>query len=306
MPSVMTPIVEAISQHPLSLQSSEVLRLFHGRGHCYEGVAHINVDLLGTVLLITLYQYESNEVLAPLRDAARRLGVEGVVVQHRYQRGGPVEWLYGSEQESLVVTEDGLKFELQLGRSQNMGLFLDMANGRRWVREHAQHKKVLNLFAYTCGFSVAAIAGGADGVVNLDMSKGALRRGQRNHQLNGHDMRGIRFLPHDLFRSWGKLKKSGPYELVVIDPPSFQRGSFVATDDYQRVLRRLPELLTTQAELLICLNDPNIGSQFLIDLMTEHCPQARFVERLDNPESFPEQDPDSGLKVLRFKYCGER
>jgi 23S rRNA (cytosine1962-C5)-methyltransferase len=161
---------------------------------------------------------------------------------------------------------------------------------------------VLNLFAYTCGFSVAAMAGGADGVVNLDMSKGALRRGQRNHQLNSHDMRGIRFLPHDLFRTWGKLKKAGPYELVVIDPPSFQRGSFVATNDYQRVLRRLPELLAPQAQLLICLNDPNIGVDFLIELMVEHCPQARFVERLANPDSFPERDPNSGLKVLRFGY----
>ncbi|MEH6649909.1 MAG: class I SAM-dependent methyltransferase [Motiliproteus sp.] len=298
----MSPIVEAISQHPFNPQSTEVLRLFHGRGHCYPGLAHINVDLLGSVLLITLYRQESNESLAPLVDVARSIEVGGVVVQHRYQRGGPVEWLYGAAQETLVVTEDGLKFELQLGQSQNMGLFLDMSNGRRWVREHAQHKKVLNLFAYTCGFSVAAIAGGADGVVNLDMSKGALRRGQRNHQLNQHEMRGIRFLPHDLFRTWGKLKKSGPYELVVIDPPSFQRGSFVATSDYQRVLRRLPELLTGQAELLICLNDPAIGSQFLTDLMQQHCPQAAFVERLANPERFPEADVESGLKVLRFSY----
>ena len=302
MPSVMNPIVEAILLHPLSPQSSEVLRLFHGRGHCYPGLEHINVDLLGSVLLITLYQHEGNEVLVPLSAAAQAIKVDGVVVQHRYQRGGPVEWLYGSAQETLVVTEDGLSFELQLGQSQNMGLFLDMAKGRRWVREHAQHKKVLNLFAYTCGFSVAAIAGGADGVVNLDMSKGALRRGQRNHQLNEHDMRGIRFLPHDLFRTWGKLKKAGPYELIVIDPPSFQRGSFVATNDYQRVLRRLPELLSEQAELLICLNDPAIGSQFLIELMQEHCPQAVFVERLANPESFPEAEVESGLKVLRFSY----
>lgn len=302
MSSIMSPIATAISQYPYSPQSTEVLRLFHGRGHCYPGLAHINVDLLGAVLLVTLYQHEPNEALTPLLDAAHSSGVEAVVVQHRYQRGGPVEWLFGTAQETLVVTEDGLKFELQLGQSQNMGLFLDMANGRRWVREQAQHKKVLNLFAYTCGFSVAAIAGGADGVVNLDMSKGALRRGQRNHQLNQHDMRGIRFLPHDLFRTWGKLKKSGPYELVVIDPPSFQRGSFVATNDYQRVLRRLPELLSGQAELLICLNDPAIGSQFLIDLMQQHCPQAVFVQRLPNPESFPEAEAESSLKVLRFSY----
>ncbi|MEH6473158.1 MAG: class I SAM-dependent methyltransferase [Halopseudomonas sp.] len=298
----MQAIIQALSEQVFDPASTEALRLFHGRGHCYDGLSHINVDLLGSVLLITLYQDESNQALQPLVEVAKAQGIADVLVQHRYQRGGPVQWLLGEPQETLRVTEDGLKFELQLGQSQNMGLFLDMANGRRWVREHARHCKVLNLFAYTCGFSVAAMAGGADGVVNLDMSKGALKRGQRNHQLNDHDSRGVRFLPHELFRSWGKLKKSGPYELVVIDPPSFQRGSFVATADYQKVLRRLPELLQAQAELLVCLNDPNIGSQFLIELMSEHCPRAQFVERLANPASFPERDSESGLKVLHFSY----
>lgn len=298
----MQAIIEAIGTHPFHPSSTEALRLFHGRGHCYEGLAHINVDLLGSLLLISLYQPETAEALAPLVDAARAQGIPGVAVQHRYQQSGPVEWLRGEPLSTFVVTEDGLKFELQLGQSQNMGLFLDMVNGRRWVREHARHCNVLNLFAYTCGFSVAAMAGGADTVVNLDMSKGALKRGQRNHQLNDNDSRGVRFLPHELFRSWGKLKKLGPYERLIIDPPSFQRGSFVATADYQRVLRRLPELLSPEAELLLCLNDPDIGSEFLLGLMQTHCPQAVFVERLANPPSFPERDPQSGLKVLHFSY----
>tara|TARA_R110002167_G_scaffold23038_1_gene81971 strand:+ start:5680 stop:6582 length:903 start_codon:yes stop_codon:yes gene_type:complete len=298
----MQAILETISGHSFHPGSTEALRLFHGRGHCYEGLAHINVDLLGSVLLITLYQPETLDALGPLVSTAKNQGIAAVAVQHRYQQTGPIEWLWGEPRATLVVTEHGLQFELQLGQSQNMGLFLDMANGRSWLREHARHCNVLNLFAYTCGFSVAAMAGGADTVVNLDMSKGALKRGQRNHQLNDNDSRGVRFLPHELFRSWGKLKKLGPYERVIIDPPSFQRGSFVATTDYQKVLRRLPELLASQAELLVCLNDPDIDCQFLIDLMQQHCPKAVFAERLANPESFPEQDPQSGLKVLHFSY----
>ncbi|MFT5721625.1 MAG: 23S rRNA (cytosine1962-C5)-methyltransferase [Motiliproteus sp.] len=298
----MQAIIDNISAHRFERHSTEVLRLFHGRGHCYEGLAHINVDLLGSVLLITLYQSETSEALLPLVAAAKAQGIPGVVVQYRYQQTGPVEWLSGEPASTLVVTEEGLKFELQLGQSQNMGLFLDMINGRRWVRDHARNCNVLNLFAYTCGFSVAAMAGGADSVVNLDMSKGALKRGQRNHQLNAENSRGVRFLPHELFRSWGKLKKLGPYERVIIDPPSFQRGSFVASSDYQKVLRRLPELLSREAEVLVCLNDPNIESQFLIELMQTHCPLAVFVERLANPASFPERDSQSGLKVLHFSY----
>lgn len=75
---------------------------------------------------------------------------------------------------------------------------------------NSAQRKVLNLFAYTCAFSVAALKGGADEVVNMDMSKGALAIGKQNHLLNGLTA-GARFLGHDIFKSWGKLKKnSGP------------------------------------------------------------------------------------------------
>ncbi|WP_421864405.1 class I SAM-dependent methyltransferase [Motiliproteus sp.] len=300
--SSLNAAVEAIEHAEFTPESSELGRWFHGRGHCYPGLEHLNIDWLPPVMLITLYQAESQERLQPLVDAAMAKGVGKVALQHRYQRGGPIDWLLGESLTELVVTEQGLKYGLQLGRSQNHGLFLDMANGRQWLRQRASGARVLNLFAYTCGFSVAAVAGGARTVVNLDMSKGALKRGQQNHQLNDHDLRGVRFLPHDLFRSWGKLRKSGPYDRVVIDPPSFQRGSFVATEDYQRVLRRLPELLLPEAELLVCLNDPTIAPDFLIELMQQHCPNAKYVERLANPDSFPEQDPNRALKVLHFHY----
>ncbi|WP_165840010.1 class I SAM-dependent methyltransferase [Motiliproteus coralliicola] len=298
----LTAAIEAIEGTEFVAGCTEISRLFHGRGHCFDGLEHLNIDWLPPVMLITLYQAESNERLQPLVDKAQVKGVGRVAVQHRYQRGGPIDWLLGEPLTELVVTEQGLKYGLQLGRSQNHGLFLDMANGRQWLRQRAQGARVLNLFAYTCGFSVAAVAGGAQTVVNLDMSKGALKRGQQNHQLNDHDLRGVRFLPHELFRSWGKLRKSGPYDRVVIDPPSFQRGSFVASEDYQRVLRRLPELLLPEAELLVCLNDPTIAPGFLIELMQQHCPKATYVERLANPDSFPEQDPNRALKVLRFHY----
>ena len=83
-----------------------------------------------------------------------------------------------------------------------------MREGRRWVRDWA-HKhpggKVLNLFAYSCAFSIAV--GGAAEVHNLDMASGALQLGQRNHALNS--LRGASFLAHDLFSTWGKVKRLG-------------------------------------------------------------------------------------------------
>jgi 23S rRNA (cytosine1962-C5)-methyltransferase len=169
------------------------------------------------------------------------------------------------------------------------------------VREQAKGQRVLNLFAYTCGFSVAAIEGGAEHVVNLDMARGALSRGRDNHRLNGHDLSGVTFLGHDLFKSWAKVINNGPYDLVIIDPPSFQKGSFLLTKDYQRVLRRLPELLTAQGTVLACMNDPAFGEDFLIDGVTREAPGLHFVQRLANPPEFPDVDPQSGLKALVFR-----
>jgi 23S rRNA (cytosine1962-C5)-methyltransferase len=196
-------------------------------------------------------------------------------------------------------------------KGQNHGLFLDMAEGRQWVREwvrervgdHAQAQpglKVLNLFAYTCAFSVVARLGGAGQVVNVDMSQGALAIGQHNHQLNGITA-GAGFLAHDIFSSWGKLTRGGPYHLVILDPPSHQRGSFVATKDYARLMRRLPDLLAPGGQALLCLNAPELGAAFLQDQMQALAPTLACVRRLPNPAVFADISADRSLKVLVYR-----
>ena len=288
----------------------ETRRLFHGRGRRWPGLEQLTVDWLQGVLLVALFKEPEPEQLEALRQllqdlaqtpAWQRSGAHTLVLQLRYLPSSPVEWLQGEPIDEWTLTEGGLRYQVDLGQKQNNGLFLDMRYGRDWVRAHAEGKRVLNLFAYTCGFSVAAIAGGASHVVNLDMSRAALNRGRDNHRLNGHDLSRVGFLGHDLFKSWSKVKSGGPYDLVIIDPPSFQKGSFLLTKDYQRVLRRLPELLTAQGTVLACMNDPAMGPDFLIEGVTREAPGLRFEQRLDNPPEFADIDPQSGLKALVFR-----
>ena len=194
-------------------------------------------------------------------------------------------------------------------RGQNHGLFLDMAEGRRWVREFAadfrqsegRGAKVLNLFAYTCAFSVAALQGGAAHVTNLDMARGALATGQQNHQLNGLAPQGASFLAHDLFNSWGKVTRGGPYDLIIADPPSYQKGSFVATKDYARLLRRLPDLLAPGGRALLCLNAPELPWAWLREQVDEHAPGLQLIERLAHPPAFADVDADRALKVGAYR-----
>ena len=146
---------------------------------------------------------------------------------------------------------------------------------------------------------VAALQAGAGQVVNIDMSKGALSSGQQNHRLN--QLAGAQFWPHDIFSSWGKITRTGPYQLVIMDPPSYQKGSFVATKDYARIMRRLPDLLAPGGHALLCLNAPELGLAFLREQMQACAPALDFVARVDNPPVFADVDEQRSLKVLVFK-----
>jgi 23S rRNA (cytosine1962-C5)-methyltransferase len=209
--------------------------------------------------------------------------------------------------EPHVVTEQGARFRVHVLKGQNHGLFLDMAEGRRWVRAYAEAGvdanpglKVLNLFAYTCAFSVVARLAGARQVVNVDMGHGAIAIGQQNHQLNGITT-GASFLPHDVFTTWGKITRGGPYGLVIVDPPSYQKGSFVATKDYARLMRRLPDLLRRGGHALLCLNAPELGVAFLQEQMQALVPELVFVERVANPKVFADVSEERSLKVLVYR-----
>ncbi|WP_305829249.1 class I SAM-dependent methyltransferase [Photobacterium leiognathi] len=304
------PTLEAHLVAALSTPPTEVRRLFHGRGRCWQGLEQITVDWLQGQVLVSLFKEPSPEFLAELTTLLNKLtetaewqnsGATSLLLQHRDRLGSPMDLIWGETSEYQDVIESGLVYKLDLGRKQNNGLFLDMRFGRDWVREQAEGKRVLNLFAYTCGFSVAAIAGGAEHVVNLDMAKAALNRGRDNHHLNKHDLKKVSFLGHELFKSWGKVRKYGPYDLIIIDPPSFQKGSFALTKDYQKILRRLPELLTENGTVLACVNDPSITSDFLIEGMAAEAPELVFEKRLENPPEFKDIEPEGGLKALVFQ-----
>ncbi|MDD0975264.1 class I SAM-dependent methyltransferase [Pseudomonas fontis] len=306
----MTPEIATLHAHLLGALNpvpAETRRVFHGRGRCWPGLEQITVDWLQGVLLVSLFREPPEGQQAQLQQMLKQLAAslgwssEAILIQHRYLLESTGQWLLGEPCEQRVIEEDGLRYQLDLGVKQNTGLFLDMRYGRRWVREQAAGKRILNLFAYTCGFSVTALAGGAEQVVNLDMARSALSRGRDNHRLNGHDVSRVGFLGHELFKSWGKVRKMGPYDLVIIDPPTFQKGSFVLTQDYAKILRRLPELLNAGGTVLACVNDPAIGPQFLIEGMAAEAPQLAFVERLENPPEFPDSEVAGGLKALVFR-----
>lgn len=303
----MQALLDTIATLP---RPTEAGRHFHGRGGLYPGCEAFTLDAYPPVWLFTSF--------APVEEAA--LHTIGQALAARWAQvapGEPLNWVFQQRDESRatnrlmagevpaehVVEEDGARYGVHLLRGQNHGFFLDMAEGRRWVRRWAAQQpggRVLNLFAYTCAFSVAALQAGAGHVTNVDMAGGALSIGQRNHRLNGIDARAA-FMPHDIFNSWGKIKRGAPYDLIVADPPSHQKGSFMAPKDYPRVMRRLPELLAPGGLALLCLNTPKLGADFLLQGMQAEAPTLQFVERVANPAVFGDVSADRALKVMAFR-----
>jgi len=206
---------------------TDAQRIFHGRGGLYPGCEHWVLDAFPPVFVLTSFQAVPNDELTRIGEALEARWTQlcpdaplNWVFQSRHAGEPDTRLMAGSVPEPHVVTEQGARYRVHVLKGQNHGLFLDMAQGRSWVRDWAQthpEGKVLNLFAYTCAFSVVALRAGVKQVVNVDMSHGAMAIGQQNHQLNALST-GASFLAHDIFKTWGKISRNGPYDLIVVDP----------------------------------------------------------------------------------------
>ena len=292
---------------------ADARRIFHGRGGLHPGSEQWTLDAYPPVWVVTSFQPAGDDELSVIGAAlAARWALLAPdqplnwVFQYRHEALADTRLMAGSVPEPHVITENGARFRVHLLKGLNHGFFLDMAEGRRWVREHVAARpglKVLNLFAYTCAFSVVALQAGARQVTNVDMSGGALGIGKQNHALNGLAS-GASFLPHDIFSSWGRITRGGPYDLVILDPPSYQKGSFVADKDYARLIRLRPDLLAPGGHALLCLNSPKLGVAFLQDQVRERAPQLTFGQRLPNPPTFADVSSERSLKVLVYEAPG--
>ena len=284
-------------------KTEEFKRLFHGRGGLYDGFKHLSIDSIDKILSVALYFEEDSEVelISMLKEFTNDSDYSVLVVQRRYKQGSPSEVLIGELGDDIYVVENGMKIKLNLLSNKNSGYFPDMKIGREFVRENAKDKRVLNLFSYTCAFSLAAKFGDAYEVVNVDMSKGALKTGMQNHSLNNLEPRGTSFLPYNILKSFSSLKRKGPFDLIIIDPPTFQKGSFEATKDYEKIIKKLPEIASEESILLACLNSPNLESNFIIDMIKEWAPSFKFIKKLPNMSDFASIDEDKSLKNLVFK-----
>ncbi len=296
--------LENIIEDNIVCENVEFRRLFHGRGNFYSSYSYLTVDSINEVLFVCFFEKVSksieNELLKLFTSIFFKYKYKTLVLQRRYLPKAPTEILEGELEDNIYFIENSLKYKISF-TNKNIGLFPDMKVGRQFIQDISKNKNILNLFSYTCAFSVCAIQGGADQIVNVDMSKGALSIGRENHRINNLDTKKVNFLPYNILKSWNRIKKYAPYDIIIIDPPSFQKGSFAATNDYSKIIKRLDTLASKDCIVLSCLNAPELDTGFIKNIFKENAPDFIFEKRLDNLDTFPTDNEEKTLKNLIFK-----
>jgi 23S rRNA (cytosine1962-C5)-methyltransferase len=243
-------------------------RLLNGAA---DGFPDLTVDRYGSVLVANLYS--AGEQVPPptrlLETLADWAGSEAVYVKYRplqasaldeaeRQALAPAEALLGRAVDEVEALENGLRFLVRPAEGLSTGLFLDMRTVRAWLREQAKGRTILNCFAYTCGFGLAGLTGGAARVANLDVSKRYLEWGQRNYALNGLSAPTTDFIFGDVFDWLKRFARSGTrFDLVVLDPPSYattRQTRFSLAKDYASLVALAAPVVKAGGRLLACAN----------------------------------------------------
>ena len=213
----------ALRQKWFNPQITNAYRIINAEG---DGVPGLIVDSYAGVLVIQI----SHHGLDKIRDLLVSLLVDIAAPRAIYEKStsflrkkeGMQEarlHLYGESAPEVEVLENGLRYSVDLAHGQKTGLFLDQRDMRALVRDLAKNRRVLNCFAYTGGFSVAALSGGALHVDSVESSAKCEAACAKNIQLNGLQQERHRFFAEDALQF---LKKSDwNYDLVILDPPAF-------------------------------------------------------------------------------------
>ena len=241
-----------------------------------DGLPDLAVDRYADSLVAHLYTAgrPAKPPIEPLAALAERVGAGSVYLKYRPAQASilspaerdslaPTEPLLGVRVAEAAVVENGLKFAIRPGEGLSVGLFLDMREMRGWVRRQAKGKTVLNCFAYTCGFGVAAAAAGAARTVNVDVSRRYLDWGERNYALNGLSVDRPDFIAGDVF-DWLKRfgRRGQKFDLVILDPPSYsttKQTRFSIQNDYARLAALAAPVIAPGGWLVACANTAELS-----------------------------------------------
>lgn len=299
---------------------TDVGRLFNGVG---DGFAGLVVERLGNVLIAQLHEGRLAGTEAQARQLCTQL-VDRLGGRAVYRKWFPKDRSFSSQDLTQlhrsaapwigetcppehVVREHGLRFIVRPYDGYNTGLFLDHRANRQRLPSLVTGRRVLNMFAYTCGYTIAAARAGAADTVSVDVSRKVLEWGKRNLTENGVTLDTHRFICSDVFDYFKRAARQDQrFDLVILDPPTFSRTRRPARTF--QLARDLPSLieggvgrLQDDGTLLISINHRDTNRRELHDIIRAASQNAsrrvREIEDLTLPDDFV-GDPHHAQSIL--------
>ena len=240
-------------------------------------------DIYDTVLVIKLYSHiwfpYLNDIVSHL---IKQTACKTVVLRlsRSLQSGANMynlkdgQVIYGNLKNDVVIfREHGVLFSANVIKGHKTGYFLDHRENRRMVGDLAKGKTVLDVFSYAGGFSVHALAGGAQKVISLDISKHALEMAKENAALNEHSGEHT-VMVADAFEGLQNLiDQKKQFDIVVIDPPSFaKRESEIkkAKNSYARLARLGAQLVVSKGILVLASCSSRVVAEDFFEISEEN------------------------------------
>ncbi len=225
---------------------------------------------------------------------------EGIEPQHGVAHGD-------SPQEPVVVEEHGLRYQVDVLGGQKTGFYLDQRDNRLAVSRYVRDRRVLDLFCYTGGFSLAAAKlGGAREVLGVDSSKKAIAAAQAHAALN--NVTNVRFEAREAFAMLESLQAQGEqFDAIVLDPPKFtrtRRGVTAALQAYHRLNRRAVELLAPGGILVTCSCSGGVLREEFLDMLSGVARKtARDVQVLEQRGAAPDHPVSATCLETEYLKC---
>jgi len=234
---------------------SDAVRLVHGEA---DGLPGLIVDRYADVLCVQFLSVGTERFKAHLTEVLLRATGAQRIYERSDSNARQLEglaqatgWLKGQGSTELTIVEHGRPFSLDLATGHKTGFYLDQRDNRQAFAQAVARlgcQRVLNCYGYTGGFSVAALAGGAELVTTVDSSAPALERARANVRLNGVDDRRHLVLDADVNQTLRRAIAQGDhYDAIVLDPPKFaptvshaQRAARAYKDINRLALQLLP------------------------------------------------------------------
>lgn len=230
---------------------TNAFRLINGKGDFCSG---LTIDQYDRHFVIQLFDGKWEKALSDIvQYIDDKFHPQYIVAKWRISKDGrsldvpQVKVLFQQTDSKTIVIENGLKFQVDVYDTVNVGLFLDMRDNRQHIARLVKDKSVLNTFAYTCSFGVYCKAAGAREIINIDISKKVLEKGKINYQLNNLEIKPQEFLVRDTedYLRWC-LKKEKKFDCIILDPPSFSRHD----GQVFSIQKKLPQLIEMAIESL--------------------------------------------------------